>query len=102
MHRTEWIWFVLALAVGMLAAIMSLHTDNLQFAVLFVFVQCAVFGFAQPVRAWRWACLIAVCIPLSLALNVAVRVPSPRELEGPARLFLGPLFVFFRSTIPVK
>jgi hypothetical protein len=100
--RTEWIWFSLAVAVGLLAAIVSLHTDNLQFAVLFLFVHCAVFGYARPERAWRWACLIAVWIPLSLLFNSLVTLPSPRELGFPARLFLGPLVVFFRSPTPVS
>ena len=100
--RAELIWSALAVAVGSLAAVVVLHTDNVQFAVLFVFVQSAVFGYARPARAWRWACLIALCIPLSLAFNLVVRLPSPRELGFPARLFLGPFVVFFRSGFPVK
>ena len=100
--RPEWIWSALAIAVGLLAAILTLHTDDLQYAVLFLFVQCAVFGYAQPKRAWRWACLIAVWIPLSQLFNCFVTLPSPRELGFPARLFLGPLVVFFRATIPVS
>ena len=99
--RSQWIWFALAAAVGLLSAIMAIHTDNLQFLVLFVFVHCAVFGYAQPRRAWRWACLIAFCIPLVALFNVVVTLPSPRELGFPARLFLGPLVVFFRATIPM-
>jgi hypothetical protein len=85
----------------MLAAIVGLHTDNLQFAVLFLFVDCAVFGYARPERAWRWAILVALWIPLSLLLNMAVTMPSPRTLGIPARLFLGPVVVFFTSPIPV-
>jgi hypothetical protein len=100
--RAEWIWSALAIVVGLLAAVLALHTDNLQFAVLFMFVQGAVFGYARPQRAWRWACLIAVCIPLSLLFNLVVTLPSPRELGFPARLFLGPLVVFFRSPVPVR
>jgi hypothetical protein len=100
--RAEWIWFALAVAVGLLAAVLGLHMDNLQFLVLFLFIQCAVFGYARPRRAWRWACLIAVWIPLSLLFNTVVTLPSPRELAVPARLFLGPLVVFFRATIPVR
>jgi len=100
--RDKWIWSALAVAVGLLAAVLALHTDNLQFAVLFLFVQCAVFGYARPQRAWRWAGLIAVWIPLSLLFNSAVTLPGPRELGFPARLFLGPLVVFFRSPAPVR
>ncbi|MGA3074929.1 MAG: hypothetical protein ABSG56_14665 [Bryobacteraceae bacterium] len=100
--RAEWIWFALAVAVGLLAAILGLHMDNLQFLVLFLFILCAVFGYARPQRAWRWGCLIAVWIPLSLLFNTVVTLPSPRELGVPARLFLGPLVVFFRATIPVR
>jgi len=99
--RTEWIWSALATAVGLLAAIVALHADDLQFAVLFLLVECAVFGYARPEQAWRWACLIAVWIPLSLLFNAVVRLPSPRELGSPARLLLGPLVVFFRSPAPV-
>jgi len=99
---TEWIWCALAVAEGLLAAILSLHMDNLQFLVLFIFIECAVFGYARPQQAWRWACLIAVWIPLSLMFNLVITLPSPRELGFPARLFLGPLVVFFRATIPVR
>ncbi len=98
----EWIWSALALTVGLLAAVLALHTDDLQFAVLFLFVEGAVFGCARPERPWRWACLITVCIPLSLLFNTLVTLPSPRELGYPARLFLGPLVVFFRSTLPIR
>ncbi len=100
--RAEWVWYTLAVAVGMLCAIMALHTDNLQYNVLFIFVQCAVFGFARPAHAWRWACLIVLCIPLTLAFNTVVTLPGPRDLNGPARLFLGPLVVFFRSPTPIS
>jgi hypothetical protein len=99
--RTEWIWFGLACAVGLLAAIVGLHTDDLQFAVLFLFVNCAVFGYARPERAWRWAILVAIWIPLSLLLNMAVTMPSPRSLGIPARLFLGPVVAFLTSPVPV-
>jgi len=101
MTRNEGIWCVLAIAVGLLAAVVDLHTDNIQFAVLFVFIQCAVFGFARPVHPWRWAALIALCIPLLELFNVFVRLPGPRDLGFPARLFLGPVVVFFRSTTPI-
>ncbi len=102
MARSDWIWYALAAAVGMLAAVVALHSTDLQFAVAFLVVQCTVFGYARPDRPWRWACLIAVCIPLSLLLNVIVTLPSPRELGTPERLFLGPLVVFFRSPAPVS
>ena len=101
MNHSEWIWSALAFAVGLLAAVVALHSDDLQFAVLFLFVQCAVFGFARPDRPWRWAILVAIAIPLSLLFNVFVRLPGPRELGPLARLFLGPLVVFFRSPTPV-
>jgi hypothetical protein len=100
--RAERLWYMLAVAVGMLCAIIGLHTDNVQFNVLFIFVQCAVFGFARPTHAWRWAFMIALCIPLSLAFNMVVTLPSPRDLSGPARLFVAPLVVFFRSPNPVS
>jgi len=100
--RPEWIWSGLACAVGLLAASLALRADDLQFAVLFLFIQCAVFGYAQPERAWRWAALIAIWIPLSLLFNLLVSLPGPRELGYPARLFLGPLVVFFRSPTPVR
>jgi len=100
--RLDRMWSLLAVAVGALAAVVALHSDDLQFAVLFLLIQGAVFGFARPAGAWRWALLIAVCIPLSLLLNLAVSFPSPRELSGAARLFVAPLIVFFRSTSPVS
>ena len=99
--RPQWIWFALACAVGLLSAIVALHTDNLQFAVTFVFVHCTVFGYAQPRRAWRWACLIAVWIPLTLLFNCFVTLPGPRELGVLTRLYLGPVVVFFKSPVPV-
>ena len=100
-NPSEKIWLILAAQTGLLSAVVALHSSDLQFAVLFLFVQCMVFGFARPSGAWRWACLIAICIPLAVLLNVLVTIPSPRELEGPARLFLGPALVFLRSTQPV-
>jgi hypothetical protein len=100
--RDEWIWAALAVALGLLAAIMDLHTGNLQFLVLFVGVQCAVLGYGRPAGAWRWACLVALCIPLATAFNCVATLPSPRDLGPLARLFLGPLVVFFKATLPVQ
>jgi hypothetical protein len=97
-----WIWSALAVAVGLLTAILDLHTDNLQYLVLFLFVQCAVLGYGRPTHAWRWACLVAVCIPLIYAFNCVVTLPDPRALGPAARLFLGPLVVFFKATHPVS
>lgn len=97
-----WIWSALALADGLLTAIMDLHTDDLQYLVLFVFVQCAVLGYGRPAGAWRWACLVALCIPVIYVFNWLVTLPDPHELGPLARLFLGPLVVFFKAPHPVS
>lgn len=93
-----WIWYGFASAVGLLASIIELHSGDPQLPVLFLLVLSALFGFAQPARAWRWAILITIWIPLLHGLNSVVAFPSPRELNGLARLFVAPLVVFFRCT----
>jgi len=100
--RDAWIWSALAVGVGLLTAIMDLHTDNLQYLVLFVGVQCTILGYARPTGAWRWGCLVAICIPLVYAFNCVVTLPDVHELGPVARLFLGPLVVFFKATHPVS
>jgi hypothetical protein len=98
MTASDWIWYGFASAVGLLASIVELHSGDPQLPVLFLLVLSALFGFAQPVRAWRWAILITIWIPLLHGLNSMVSFPSPRELNGLARLFVTPLVVFFRCT----
>ena len=96
MRSREWFWYVLGTAVGLLMSVVDLHSGDPQVPVLFLLIMGAVFGFARGERPWMWAALLVIPIPVMHLVNAWVAIPSPREINGPARLYLAPLAAFFR------
>lgn len=62
----------LALVVGLFAGWVDFHNDEPQAAAILLVLFGAVLGFAQPRRAWRWALLIALCIPAAYLIGSAL------------------------------
>jgi hypothetical protein len=63
-----WICLVLALAGGIFAWWVDSRNDEPQAAVLVILVVTFVVGFLVPRRAWLWAIITGVCLPVGYLL----------------------------------
>ena len=63
-----WICLVLALAGGIFAWWVDSRNDEPQAAVLVILMVTFVLGFLVPRRAWLWAVITGLCLPLGYLL----------------------------------
>ena len=63
-----WICFILALAGGIFAWWVDFNNDEPQAAVLVILVVTFLLGFLVPRRAWLWAIIVALCLPVGYLL----------------------------------
>jgi hypothetical protein len=67
-----WICLVLALAGGIFAWRTDSRNDEPQAAVLVILMVTFVLGFLVPRRAWLWAIITGLCLPLGYLLTRTV------------------------------
>ena len=72
----------LAFAGGLFAGWIDFNQTEVQPTVLLLIVFGAVLGFARPYRAWRWAIILGLCIPLGYLIFSALGY-KPAELPQP-------------------
>ena len=58
MKRNLFLFWPLALALGIIIGILDMHAKEVQGTVLLVLVTSGLFGFVQPRWAWLWAVTI--------------------------------------------
>lgn len=77
----QWIYPVLALVGGIFAWWVDSRNDEPQAAVLVILMATFVLGFVVPRRAWLWATVVGVCIPIGylLARMLGYLLPAPLE-----------------------
>ncbi len=66
----------LAFSGGLYAGWIDFNNSEVQSTVLLLVLFGAVLGFAQPRRAWRWAIILGLCIPLSFLFFSALGYKS--------------------------
>ena len=72
----------LAFVGGLYAGWIDFNQTEVQPTVLLLVVFGAVLGFAQPHRAWRWAIILGLCIPLGYLIFSGLGY-KPAELPQP-------------------
>ncbi len=72
----------LAFVGGLFAGWIDFNATEVQPTVLLLVVLGAAFGFVRPRRAWRWAIILGVCIPLGSLIFSALGY-KPAELPQP-------------------
>ena len=73
-HGPNILLFVIAVLLGLAAGILEITINDLLVTAIFVMIATMVLGFVRPRRAWRWAVIVGICVPLFrlgayLALN---------------------------------
>jgi hypothetical protein len=63
-----WMCLILALAGGIFAWWVDSRNDEPQAAVLVILMVTFVLGFLVPLRAWLWAVITGLCLPLGYLL----------------------------------
>jgi hypothetical protein len=66
--------YVLAVLLGLAAGILEITLNDLLVTAIFVMIATMVLGFVRPRRAWQWAVIVGICVPVFrlgayLALN---------------------------------
>jgi hypothetical protein len=76
-----WICFILALAGGIFAWWVDSRNDEPQAAVLVILMTTFILGLLVPRRAWLWAIVVGLCLPLGylLARSVGYLPATPVE-----------------------
>ena len=64
---------LLAVFLGLIIAIIDLHSDEVQFSVLMLLAFGFFLGFDEPSRAWRWGMLLAIWIPVMHLASTIVK-----------------------------
>lgn len=94
--RTLTVWLsALAIVFGFIAAYVDLNTAEVQVTVSLLLVFGFILGFAQPNRAWRWAAILGVWVPIAQItsrLMDGTRPLTPDYLLSPLLAFV-PAFV---------
>jgi hypothetical protein len=64
----NWIIYVLAVMLGILAGVIDVKIGDLLLTALFVLASTMFLGIVRPERPWRWIILVAIFVPLVQAL----------------------------------
>jgi len=67
-----WICVLMSFAGGILAWKVDSRNDEPQAAVLVILVVTFLLGFLLPPRAWLWAIIVGLCIPLGYLISRAI------------------------------
>jgi hypothetical protein len=88
------LWLV-ALAAVLLIGYVNLNNNEVQAPAFLIVGFGAVLGFAHPRRAWAWALMLGLAIPVSYILGFMVNYPivdRPHDLY-PTLIALVPAFI---------
>lgn len=93
-RRSDVLYYVLAVALGVFAGWLEVQVQDLLFTALLVLAPCILLGAARPSKAWRWAVLVGIFIPLAdlMAFFVMTQKPSRAQIYESLLVFL-PAFV---------
>lgn len=91
-----WICIILSLAGGIFAWWVDSRNDEPQAAVLVVLVVTFIVGFLLPKRAWLWAIIVGLCLPLGYLFTQSLGILPQTPVEPgwyAAALALIPAFI---------
>jgi hypothetical protein len=83
-HRRQFdiLFITIALIGGFLAGAVDFNNNEPQAAVLVIIVFAGLLGFAQPRKAWRWALIVGLGVPIVYLIATAFGY-QPKSLPEP-------------------
>lgn len=90
MKSQDTVFYLAAGLLGALAGFIDVNVEDLLFTALLVLAACMFLGLVRPVRPWRWALLVGVCVPVAdlLAYFFLTRKPSRAQVYESVLVFL--------------
>ncbi len=79
--KPHWWLNLLTLFIGVLVGLMDLRATEVQMTAFLLIAFGFFAGFAQPRRAWRWALMLGVWVPLFGAIASAARLTNARGVD---------------------
>lgn len=79
--KPQWWLNMLTLFIGVLVGLMDLRTTEVQLTAFLMIAFGFFAGFAQPRRAWRWALMLGIWVPIFGAVAAGVRLTNARGVD---------------------
>lgn len=88
--RSDLLFYILAVALGILAGWLEIQVRDLLFTALLVLAPCILLGVIRPRKPWRWAVLIGIFVPIAdlMAFLVMTQKPSRAQIYESLLVFL--------------
>jgi hypothetical protein len=91
--RADWPFVIVALAFGTLIGYAQLRLGELAISALLVAMVAMFLGAMRPRRPWRWALLVALCVPAAQLVAYLGREHFTRGAIFGSFALLAPAFV---------
>jgi len=74
-------FYVFAVFAGVFAGWIDIKVGDLLFTALLVLAPCMMLGLMRPHRAWRWAVVVGICVPVVELLGYLVLTQRPYRAQ---------------------
>ena len=74
-------FYVFAAFAGVFAGWIDIRVGDLLFTALLVLAPCMMLGLMRPQRAWRWAVVVGICVPVVELLGYLVLTQKPYRAQ---------------------
>jgi hypothetical protein len=79
--RADTGFYVFAAFAGVFAGWVDIRVGDLLFTALLVLAPCMMLGLMRPHRAWRWAVVVGICVPVVELLGYLVFTQKPYRAQ---------------------
>jgi hypothetical protein len=74
-------FYVFAAFAGVFAGWIDIKVGDLLFTALLVLAPCMMLGLMRPQRAWRWAVVVGICVPVVELIGYLVLAQKPYRAQ---------------------
>jgi hypothetical protein len=74
-------FYVFAAFAGVFAGWIDIKVGDLLFTALLVLAPCMMLGLMRPQRAWRWAVVVGICVPVVELLGYLALAQKPYRAQ---------------------
>ena len=74
-------FYVFAAFAGVFAGWIDIKVGDLLFTALLVLAPCMMLGLMRPQRAWRWAVVVGICVPVVELIGYLLLAQKPYRAQ---------------------